>query len=234
MQRVWDHRSSARAATLAACFTRVTLTNVELPVARHAARGGRQQRRCCTSPSLNKRQQQQHLHQRQRQRISTCTRIQSSPLHGTSATAISRTTVALTAARSFSTAVSGNAARRQTILSNSISSLSSYRDALTAEGHNCKGIGSNTINSASISTASPRPSSSFSSSSWTSDVRNGRDPVKCGVVSPMRTVPDHVPKTPYYAAGAVPPADPRVSRQRTTHNFPSVAFARHFRDHAPI
>ena len=38
-----------------------------------------------------------------------------------------------------------------------------------------------------------------------------RAPVECGVVSPRRTVPAHIPKTPYYAGGAVPPADNTVS-----------------------
>lgn len=38
-----------------------------------------------------------------------------------------------------------------------------------------------------------------------------RAPVECGVVSPRRTVPDHIPKTPYYATGAVPPQDNIVS-----------------------
>ena len=39
-----------------------------------------------------------------------------------------------------------------------------------------------------------------------------RAPVECGVVSPRRTVPDHISKTPYYATGAVPPQDDIVSR----------------------
>lgn len=38
-----------------------------------------------------------------------------------------------------------------------------------------------------------------------------RAPVECGVVSPRRSVPDHIPKTPYYANGAVPPQDNIVS-----------------------
>ncbi|CAM9952071.1 unnamed protein product, partial [Ectocarpus fasciculatus] len=39
-----------------------------------------------------------------------------------------------------------------------------------------------------------------------------RMPVEPGVVSPARLVPDHIPKTPYYATGAVPPQDNNVSR----------------------
>lgn len=39
-----------------------------------------------------------------------------------------------------------------------------------------------------------------------------RTPVEPGVVSPARLVPDHIPKTPYYATGAVPPQDNNVSR----------------------
>lgn len=35
--------------------------------------------------------------------------------------------------------------------------------------------------------------------------------VERGVVSPPRTVPDHIPKTPYYATGIVPPTDSNVS-----------------------
>lgn len=38
-----------------------------------------------------------------------------------------------------------------------------------------------------------------------------RVPVECGVVSPRRGVPDHIPKTPYYATGVVPPQDNIVS-----------------------
>ncbi|CAN0416261.1 unnamed protein product, partial [Ectocarpus sp. 12 AP-2014] len=39
-----------------------------------------------------------------------------------------------------------------------------------------------------------------------------RMPVEPGVVSPARLVPDHIPKTPYYASGAVPPQDNNVSK----------------------
>lgn len=34
--------------------------------------------------------------------------------------------------------------------------------------------------------------------------------VECGVVSPRRTVPDYIPKTPYYATAEVPPPDNMV------------------------
>eukprot|EP00904_Undaria_pinnatifida_P007059 jgi/Undpi1/3483/HiC_scaffold_16.g06855.m1 len=46
-----------------------------------------------------------------------------------------------------------------------------------------------------------------SSADSSSPLEIARVPVECGVVSPMRTVPDHIPKTPYYADGEVPPAD---------------------------
>lgn len=42
------------------------------------------------------------------------------------------------------------------------------------------------------------------------EVSSGRVLVEGGVVSPRRTVPDDVPKTPYYATGEVPPPDNMV------------------------
>lgn len=53
--------------------------------------------------------------------------------------------------------------------------------------------------------------SRWSSTSATEEAARRRAPVQCGVVSPARAVPDHIPKTPYYATGAVPPADNVVS-----------------------
>lgn len=41
-----------------------------------------------------------------------------------------------------------------------------------------------------------------------------RGVVERGVVSPPRMVPDHIPKTPYYATGIVPPADSHVSARQ--------------------
>lgn len=38
--------------------------------------------------------------------------------------------------------------------------------------------------------------------------------VERGVVSPPRKVPDHIPKTPYYATGIVPPSDSYVSTRQ--------------------
>lgn len=50
-----------------------------------------------------------------------------------------------------------------------------------------------------------------SSDSSMSPLETGRAPVECGAVSPRRMVPGHVPKTPYYATGVVPPSDNFVS-----------------------
>ncbi|CAN0350898.1 unnamed protein product [Hapterophycus canaliculatus] len=52
---------------------------------------------------------------------------------------------------------------------------------------------------------------SGSSSSVSEQATRRRALVQCGVVSPRRAVPDHIPKTPYYATGAVPPQDDYVS-----------------------
>lgn len=72
------------------------------------------------------------------------------------------------------------------------------------------GWGSGSItrtNSCGVSRALHTPSSANSSF----PLEIARAPVECGVVSPRRTVPAHIPKTPYYANGAVPPADNTVS-----------------------
>ena len=53
-----------------------------------------------------------------------------------------------------------------------------------------------------------------SSADSSSPLEIARVPVECGVVSPMRTVPAHIPKTPYYADGEVPPPDNTVSATR--------------------
>lgn len=62
-------------------------------------------------------------------------------------------------------------------------------------------------NSCGVSRGLHTPSSANSSL----PPKAARAPVECGVVSPRRTVPAHIPKTPYYANGAVPPADYTVS-----------------------
>lgn len=51
----------------------------------------------------------------------------------------------------------------------------------------------------------------LTSNSSISALETGRSSVERGEVSARRTVPDHIPKTPYYATGAVPPQDNAVS-----------------------
>lgn len=58
-------------------------------------------------------------------------------------------------------------------------------------------------------TSSPSPSDTSLASSSHSEMQ--RAPVKCGVVSPRLAVPDHIPKTPYFSTGAVPPRNSDVS-----------------------
>ncbi|CAN0113012.1 unnamed protein product, partial [Ectocarpus sp. 4 AP-2014] len=58
----------------------------------------------------------------------------------------------------------------------------------------------------------PSRSNSGGGSSSPFPANTKRMPVEPGVVSPARLVPDHIPKTPYYATGAVPPQDNNVSK----------------------
>ncbi|CAN0484124.1 unnamed protein product, partial [Ectocarpus sp. 8 AP-2014] len=53
----------------------------------------------------------------------------------------------------------------------------------------------------------PSRSNSSGGSSSPFPANTKRMPVEPGVVSPARLVPDHIPKTPYYATGSVPPQD---------------------------
>ncbi|CAM9148902.1 unnamed protein product, partial [Ectocarpus sp. 6 AP-2014] len=58
----------------------------------------------------------------------------------------------------------------------------------------------------------PSRSNSSGGSSSPFPANTKRMPVEPGVVSPARLVPDHIPKTPYYATGSVPPQDNNVSK----------------------